>query len=342
MALTAKMVASEILVCGVKAGIKSIPFVGEMAVNVVDGLQKRHETLAQAARMDEFDAKLSRVELNMRKTVETEIRTILDNLGRPAVLGPELTREMNELRQIYEQGWVPNLFEGILRNSTHLEELRRSPTTFGHLLDDHTPVDPKNGMHLLVEKDRTRILELPVASLAHLLSNQAVGVPPAHMKTRQDIWALPCVSEEKSLTNTITNSFGTVSHGKPISSGAVIEPAQKARLTVAFAGDRCFAPYHYESSWMASVCGTWGYRAADIKIDGRKIGSEQLDKGFRIEANIMPGEHVLLLECEFQSKLGSAFIKSQEIRFVVEKSGAFTLHVGSVGEKLFLSSLEPD
>lgn len=176
------MVASEILLCGVKAGIKSIPVVGEFAVNVVDGLQKRHEALAHIARMGEFDAKLSRVELNMRNTVENEIRTILANLGRPAVPGPELTREMDELRQIYGQGWVPNLFEGILRNSTHLEELRRSPATFGRILGDHEPVNPENGMHLLIGKDKTRILEMPAASLALLLSNQSVGIPKAEVR----------------------------------------------------------------------------------------------------------------------------------------------------------------
>src|SRR5258708_1834926 len=134
MALTAKMVASEILMCGVKAGIKQIPIVGEMAVNVVDGLQKRHEALNNTARMAEFEAQLSRVERGMRDTVEKEIGTTLTNLGGPAVPGPELTREMTELRQIYDQGWVPNLFEGILRNSSHWQELRRNPRQYGRIL----------------------------------------------------------------------------------------------------------------------------------------------------------------------------------------------------------------
>jgi hypothetical protein len=146
MAVTAKMVASEILVCGVKAGIKSIPIVGQMAVHVVEGLQKRHDAMGNSVRMAKFEAQISRVERNMRDKVEKEIRTILANLGRPAVPGSELTREMTELRQIFEQGWVPNLFEGILRNSSNLQELRRNPTTFGRMLRSDEKVDPANGM----------------------------------------------------------------------------------------------------------------------------------------------------------------------------------------------------
>jgi hypothetical protein len=191
MALTAKIVASETLVCCVKAGIKQIPIVGEIAVNVVDGLQRRHQALSDAARMAEFEAHLSRVERGMRDTVEQEVRTILTNLGRPAVPGPELTREMTELRQIYEQGWVPNLFEGILRNSSHWDELRRNPKQYGRILGDHEAVEPENGMHLLLDKDKTRILELPAASLALLLSNQTTGIPAADVRAGQDIWAFP-------------------------------------------------------------------------------------------------------------------------------------------------------
>jgi hypothetical protein len=199
MALTAGMIASEILMCGVKAGIKQIPVVGEMAVHVVEGLQKRHEALNNAARMAEFEAQLSRVERGMRDTVEKEIRTILANLGRPAVPGPELTREMTELRHIYEQGWVPNLFEGILRNSSHWQELRRNPKQYGRILGDHEPVDPECGMHLLMDKDTTRILELPASSLAFLLGNQSVGIPPAEVRAAQDIWAFPTGKEDGQL-----------------------------------------------------------------------------------------------------------------------------------------------
>jgi hypothetical protein len=191
MALTATMVASEILMCGVKAGIKQIPIVGEMAVHVVEGLQRRHEAMDNTAHLAEINTKLSRVELAMRDTVEREIQKILINLGRPSVPGPELTREMTELRQIYEQGWVPSLFEGLLRNSSHWQELRRNPRQYGRILGDRDPVDPENGMHLLIDKDTTRILELPAASLALLLSNQSVGVPAAELRTGQDIWAFP-------------------------------------------------------------------------------------------------------------------------------------------------------
>ncbi len=94
MALTAKMVDSEILVCGIKAGVKQIPIVGEMAVHVVENLQKRHEAMNNAAQMAEFNAKLTRVELAMCNTVEEEIRKILtstvSDFGATELLSPKL------------------------------------------------------------------------------------------------------------------------------------------------------------------------------------------------------------------------------------------------------------
>ena len=66
--------------------------------------------------------------------------------------------EVNELRQIHEQGWSPNLFEGLLRNSTHLKELHRDHSLYGEYLDDQAVVDPKKGVHLLVEKDGGEVL----------------------------------------------------------------------------------------------------------------------------------------------------------------------------------------
>jgi hypothetical protein len=208
MAITAKMVASEILICGVKAGFRQIPIVGEVAVSVVDGLQRRYEASSNSAELAKFEAQLSRVERNMRDTVEREIRTILANLGRPGVPGPELTREMTELRQIYEQGWVPNLFEGLLRNSTHLEELRKSPTAYGRILGDHEPVNPENGMHLLLEKDKARILEMPAASLALLLGNQPKGVPGAEVCAGQDVWAFAAEDSAPLQTTAMNHSPG--------------------------------------------------------------------------------------------------------------------------------------
>jgi hypothetical protein len=205
MAITGKMVASEILICGVKAGIKQIPIVGEVAVQVVENLQRRHDEMSNGARLAQVEAQLSRVERGVRDTVEKEIRTILANLGRSGVPGPELTREMTELRQIYDQGWVPNLFEGILRNSTHWEELKRNPRAYGRILGDHDPVDPENGIHLLIDKDKTRILELPASSLAFLLGNQIKGVPGAKVRAGQDIWAFP--NKEELRANQIVHSF---------------------------------------------------------------------------------------------------------------------------------------
>jgi len=107
MALSAKMVTSEILMCGLKTGLNAIPVVGpgfEVAFSLVEGLQKRHEALANADRLADLEAQMTRTERNMRDTIEREIRTILSNLGRTDVSGHELTGEMREFFQIQQQG----------------------------------------------------------------------------------------------------------------------------------------------------------------------------------------------------------------------------------------------
>jgi len=193
MALTAKMVTSEILMCGVKVGLKNIPVVGagiDCAIDLVEGLQRRHEILLESRRMDNLEAQMSRVEKAMRDTINRQIQSILANLASPDLTGPVLTREIRELRHIQEQGWSPNLFEGLIRNSNHWQELKRNPHHYGRLLGDHDKVDPEKGIHLLLDAERTRVLELTPFAFARLLTHQTMGVPEAGTCASQDIWAL--------------------------------------------------------------------------------------------------------------------------------------------------------
>ena len=105
MPLTIKMVASEILMCG----LKQVPFAGP-AFEVLDSIKLKHELVGQSDRLAELEGKLSRFERAQRDLVAQEMRTILDNFRRPDLSGQALTEEIRNLRQIQEQGWNPSLF----------------------------------------------------------------------------------------------------------------------------------------------------------------------------------------------------------------------------------------
>jgi formylglycine-generating enzyme required for sulfatase activity len=184
--LTFKMVASEILMCG----LKHAPFVGP-AVEVLDSIKLKHELVGQSDHLAEIEGKLSRFERAQRDLVAQEIRTILDNFRHPDLSGPALTEEIRNLRQIQEQGWNPSLFEGLFLNSSHLEELKRNPNHYGRILGDHDPVDPEKGIHVLLDAGKTRILELPPFAFSQLLAHQAHGVPDARIQVGEGVWAFP-------------------------------------------------------------------------------------------------------------------------------------------------------
>jgi formylglycine-generating enzyme required for sulfatase activity len=205
MAVTLQMVASEILMCG----LKHVPFAGP-AFEVLDSIKLKHELVGQSDRLAEIEGKLSRFERAQRDLVAQEMRTILDNFRRPDLSGPALTEEIHNLRQIQEQGWNPSLFEGLFLNSSHLEELKRNPHHYGRILGDHDPVDSEKGIHVLLDADKTRILELPPFAFSQLLAHQAQGVPDARIQVVEGVWAFP------KLENSVARS--------PATNQAVVRP----------------------------------------------------------------------------------------------------------------------
>ena len=117
------------------------------------------------------------------------MRTILDNFRHPNLSGQALTTEIKNLRQIQEQGWNPHLFEGLFANSSHLDELKRNPQHYGRILGDQDSIDAKNGIHILLDADRTRILELTPFAFSQLLTHQDRGVPEAKIQMGESVWA---------------------------------------------------------------------------------------------------------------------------------------------------------
>ena len=93
MPLTFKMVASEILMCG----LRTVPVAGD-AFDLVNAIRSKHEMVNHADRLGELEGQLSRFEKRQRDLVAEEMRSILENLGRPDLGGPALTEEMRNLR----------------------------------------------------------------------------------------------------------------------------------------------------------------------------------------------------------------------------------------------------
>ena len=180
-----KMVAEEILMCG----LKSMPVAGK-AFEVIDAVRTRHAMLAHGERLEEIERQMSRMDRRLRDLVEEEIRMTLQRLGEPALDGPTLTAEIRNLRSIQQQGWEPTLFEGLLRNSSHWNELKSRPQHYGRVLDAQAMIDPE-GIHVLIDADPLRVLELTPFAFAALLAKQSRGVPGADIQATADIWAFP-------------------------------------------------------------------------------------------------------------------------------------------------------
>ncbi len=186
-----KIVAEEILMCG----LKSIPVAGK-AFEVIDAVRTRHAMLAQGERLEEIELRMSRVDRRVRNVVEEEIRMTLQRLGEPALDGPTLTAEIRNLRSIQQQGWEPTLFEGLLRTSSRWNELKSRPQHYGRVLDAQAMIDP-DGIHMLIDADPLRVLELTPFAFAALLANQSRGVPGAEIQAKADIWAFPTSADRR-------------------------------------------------------------------------------------------------------------------------------------------------
>ena len=152
--------------------------------------------LAQGERLEEIERQMSRMDRRLRDLVEEEIRMTLQRLGEPALDGPTLTAEIRNLRSIQQQGWEPTLFEGLLRNSSHWNELKSRPQHYGRVLEAQAMIDP-DGIHVLIDADPLRVLELTPFAFAALLANQSRGVPGAEIQAKADIWAFPTSADRR-------------------------------------------------------------------------------------------------------------------------------------------------
>jgi biotin carboxyl carrier protein len=186
-----------------------------------------------AEQLGSHQEQLSRFEQRQRDLVCQEVKDILSNLAQPNLSGLRLTEEVSNLRTMQEQGWNPNLFEGLLTNSSHWKELKRNPQNYGRLLNDHETVDSESGIHIIFDADKTKILELTPFALSQLLANQKTGIPYAEILSGADIWAFGDNDVSYILSpmagcffSHAGCSFSQVAPGSPpfVSAGSVVTP----------------------------------------------------------------------------------------------------------------------
>jgi proteasome lid subunit RPN8/RPN11 len=183
---TAKMIASEILICVLSREPHPFP-----ASRLVESIRLEHETLGQAHRQSQIEERLQPSYREQRDRVVEEIRTVLEILRRPDLSGSALAGAVQNLRRLQERGWCPTLFEGLFLGSSYRDELSRSPDQFGWLLEPHDSVNLERGLHVLLDIGETRILELTPFAFAQLLAHQARGIPEPRLRVAAGIWAFP-------------------------------------------------------------------------------------------------------------------------------------------------------
>lgn len=182
MSLSVQMVASEILM----VGLKQIPIVGP-AIEVVDGIHKRYESAVLEERINTVETQLRTLDCSLRD-VQAKMQETIKNLMQPDLDGPAFSAFINALKAMKAQGWSPALFQGLLEQSVHWTELCRDPSNYGTVLADQQSLDP-NKMHVFIDADKPRVLELTPFALHALLSRQRDDIPNTKMVGKDDVWA---------------------------------------------------------------------------------------------------------------------------------------------------------
>jgi len=176
MALPFKLVTQEIFM----AALKQVPLLGP-AMEVVDSIQKRHELL-------QFKQEISGLEGKMQRVVREELQVALGGLSRRDLGVADFTTHIKNLMDLKQNGWSPALYQGLIERSLHWAELCKNPSHYGAILDDHQKLDPSK-LHVFIDADNTRILELTPFALHALLARQRDAEPKTTIRSSTDVWA---------------------------------------------------------------------------------------------------------------------------------------------------------
>lgn len=178
------------------AGLKEVPYVGK-AVKVCESVQYQNRMLTIESDIDDLKAGLTRTEMRIRDVVQDVIAEVVDELRSPGIDGQTLQRLVREVRELQDNRYNPMFFDGLLANSSHYEQIKQYPETYGKLLPPDAEVTPGHFPLFidLEESGETRILEVPALALQVLLAApEREGAQArflANAKAVSDVWAAP-------------------------------------------------------------------------------------------------------------------------------------------------------
>ena len=84
-----------------------------------------------------------------------------------------------------------------MRNNSHWNELKSHPQHYGRVLEAQAMTLDPMGIHVLIDAEPLRVLELTPFAFAALLANQSQGVPGAEIQATADIWAFPTSADRR-------------------------------------------------------------------------------------------------------------------------------------------------
>lgn len=185
-----RIVVGETLMCGLRAALDFVPGGSAItrAADLVERVQQRHEVLTMKEVQGRHEHQLTQFERKMRDMVQEEIQGIVTTLRSPLMTGAELDQQIRNYFAINQHGYAPAMFEGLLRNSPHWADLKRSPENYGDVLESDQALDKKK-IPILIEADPLRILELKPYAFAQLLTGQQhTAQQDVRLAGASDIW----------------------------------------------------------------------------------------------------------------------------------------------------------
>ncbi len=187
-----RIAVSETLMCGLKTAFELVVPGGTVvtrAVDLVERVNSRHEILSMKEVQEKHERELSQFERRMRDMVHEEMRGMVTTFQSGGTTGAILEKEIRNYFAINQHGYAPAMFEGLLRQSPHWEDLRRSPQNYGEVLEPGQALNPKK-IPVLIEADPLRVLELMPFAFASLLTGQRGTNDDVEIAGAQDVWVL--------------------------------------------------------------------------------------------------------------------------------------------------------
>lgn len=194
----AGMAAKAVLTCATRR----IPIVGE-AMEVTEAFRAAYDADVNNRRLDALEqatANVSGFEQSLRQCVREEVQKITDALRMPGLSGGEVAKLIREFNAMKEHQYFPAFFQGMLEVSNRYQEFVRNPGDFGDVKNDHEKLR-KDRLHIFIDADKTRIVEIPPHILAYLLDGVPAGASPARMVSGESIWALPTEPAAKPVSS---------------------------------------------------------------------------------------------------------------------------------------------